>query len=229
MIRGTLFSGSVLMSKRAKKRFPRSRRVARVRPSILGRAELKYIDSTTSFEVDGNSEGINFPMPGLGDGDTSRIGSRIFIQSLHFRGVIRFFPIPGNSDTSNCRVSIALNVQSNGSVPNSEEIFANTPGQAAVGYRNKNFLKKYKILHDQLATYSPFYINNATTPATSPWMYSEVDIHVRCGFVTEFSGTTGAIADVSTNLPFLLGSKSPDPNQVATFLTGSLRVRFYDL
>lgn len=110
--------------------------------------------------------------PAQGDTEQNRDGNRIMIKSYHINGVITAPVVAQTSGSQGKEVFVALvlDKQTNGAQLNSEDVFTNPSGDAALTchvQRNLQYSSRFEVLGQQVLT-----ANNASVGSTGTSSYS---------------------------------------------------------
>lgn len=216
--------------------------------SLLG-VENKYYDTQlTSFNIPSatNMAGLEadpatvlcLSAPAQGDGPTNREGRRITIQSIEVDGVVTQVPQTAQTaaDVSpTVTVWLILDKQTNATQLNSEDVFSNPSGQAALSatpLRNMQFSTRFTVLakkeikmqmQTMVAQASPNHTQSGQTHAFH--IYKDLnDLTVLFNDATTVAG----IQNVTDNSLHIIATQSGSPSGtvVASQLFYNARIRF---
>lgn len=165
---------------------------------------------------------INVP---AGTGPTQRIGERIYVHSLHFKGWYRTFFQSGDVHSSNVvRVQVVQDMQANGVQAGAGEHMEG--GVDVNSFRDLNKVGRFKVLKDFCFTqkYSADFQTNSTDVATKV----AFNLKFRRPIVINFNGTTGGIAEVMSNNIYIVACHSSTAWTVDPAMVGQSRIRFTD-
>lgn len=195
--------------------------------SLRGRAELKFVD-TTSQNVALTTTWAGVLVNGIAQGSdfNQRIGRKSTMKSVLFNG--NCFNISGASLVSingaYCRFVIIYDTQPNsGTIPTGTDIFvANDPNTAL----NLNNRDRFQVLMDVRKQVSAFTFSAATAltagnPANSYWKKFK-----KCNKETVFSGTAATLGSISTGAIYLFVIADAASSAAIDYY---IRVRFTDM
>lgn len=173
----------------------------------------------------------------LGTDYNLRIGRKILIKSILIRGVTWFQPSALPYQSTSVRIMLVLDKQANGSDPTIDQILELYSVGAGTRLElvttaplNLNYRDRFVILTDKVFTMTLATLK--TTAGTSDnsqlvkktWKIYKKNLSID----TTYSGTTGAISDLTTNALHLIFI-NPDPIANSTVFTHyTQRLRFYD-
>lgn len=186
--------------------------------------ELKYFDTSLNFSLDATGE-----IPATGQlclvpqsaTENNRIGSKIRVKSIQVKGIA--FQVPTNAATSADMgvIKLVLDKQANGAAPAVTDVLTtqNLP-LALMNLDNRErfeILKEWRILFEANAGVSTAY-NNSVRDLN---FFRKLDLPIM------FSGTTGAITEITSNNLFLIAGSGTAGDDI-TAVTGTVRIRFTD-
>lgn len=202
-------------------RIPRAFRLkGPISPS--GLKELKYVDTAqTNYACDttGNVTALN--LIAVGDDNTNRDGRQVTIKSVQLHGIL--YPVDGTTSATKCRVMLVWDNAVSGALPAIGTILTTANGTTFPLVDNAN---RFTILVDR--TYSLGVVTNVATQAYAMGPGAiDVEIYRRINSMTQYSGTTAAIASIQNGGLYLVCVGSSAANDGGT-LQASVRVRFSD-
>lgn len=172
--------------------------------------ELKFIDYTysgaivgTSASAEANPSGIGcLNATATGDTESSRDGRRNIVKSVHVKGCVI---LDNTNDASSLpaarvvRVVMYHDTQSNGVEANSEDIMLSTTN-VEEAFRNLQFSKRFRILHDQTFDMAPISAaaGTATTVDTGGVVQS-FKINKKMNMPVNHDGSTAVVGSITDN------------------------------
>lgn len=188
--------------------------------------ELKHEDSAVSFAFDATGE---VPATGQwtqgciqGTGDTERIGNKITVKGVQFRGSVLYSPAAAVNTATIVYMFIVWDKQCNGAAAAALDVF--TSANFALALRNTDNLRRFQILWQQAIPLQPTLTNaaNLAGPVTVPIsFYKKVNIPVT------YDASAGAITDLTSNNIFLMAGSDGNSDDVVT-CAGTGRLWFTD-
>lgn len=141
-----------------------------------------------------------------GDGESNRDGRKMFMQSIHLNGVIEQ-PAQTNqtaADTSpDVFIALVLDTQANSAFANSEDVYKNQAGNAALAaspYRNLEYVSRFRVLAwKRMRLRQPTVVYDGTNVeqggTKTPFSFN---VNLK-GMPVTFKGTTADIANITDN------------------------------
>ena len=188
-------------------------------PRAFSQGEWKYVDWTISQASDqtGVITCINALTPGTGA--SQRIGMKVAVRSLEFKGQVRVTIATGVDQVQ--RYAVIIDRQCNGTGP-----VAMTDFWAANVYyslRNLANRKRFKTVWDRM-----YSLNAAAEPDSQRCV--KFYIKFRRPLIVEFNtGVAGTVADIVSNGLFFISSGQAPAGATAGSILGALRVRYTDM
>lgn len=162
---------------------------------IKNSADLSYVSTqlyngTAITNVTDDTFARPTNLPATGTNFQNRLGNKIHGKYLWLRGAVNF---AGAGKASQCRLVVVYDKNSNGALPNFNDIMLDTDAAGSTASdiyakRNRNTVDRYITLMDKT-----FSITDDYTP--KPYVEEYIKLH---GLQTTFSGSTSAITSVST-------------------------------
>lgn len=187
--------------------------------------ELKFFDTTLSFNVDATGE---VPATGQltlipqGDTESSRDGRQAFIRSIQIRASANMVPAAAATAATNACIMLVLDTQTNGAAAAVTDVMT-TNNISGTGLINMANSQRFKILKRWDLVFN--------SPAGATTAYNNVAKHIefykKVAFPMNFNGTTGAITEIRDNNLFLLAGTDGSSDDTVV-VSGTARVRFYD-
>ncbi len=229
-----------------RRRFPR--RFARRRNARIGGflgIELKFYDTSlnssaiqattdASLGEQNPSATIALNTVTQGDGESQRDGRKITMRSITIDGTITMAGQSGQSASDApipVMIALVLDTQTNGALLNSEDVFKNVGGFAAVNaslMRNLQFIKRFKVLAIRKMSFdSPRMTNDtgATGGVITGGLIKRFHIFVNLkNRQTIYNGTTETIANITDNSLTMLAWTTSETS--APLINYSARLRF---
>jgi len=179
---------------------------------------------TLNYNGGGTGTGIT-----RGTGPNQRIGNRIILRTIQFRGSITS---SANSSgyTNHIRVLLVWDKQTNGSLASAGDVIASSDAATDTSnwtsYNNMDNIGRFKIIYDRLFRTTSQTLTIAGT-ASAP-VTLNFNIYKKCYIPIEYdiSGTNGTIDEVKSNSVFALFFSEWDDGATALF---SVRLRYKDL
>lgn len=189
------------------------------------RGEIKYWDVVHSnYAIDTTPEVVtSLNLIPQGTTDQTRIGNKIRIVKIHFKGSITW-SATNDIRFGEVRLVLVLDTQANGANPAWADIF-DSSGQAVDQFRNIDNSERFKVLKEFKKRPVSFMYDtvNANVHATM----TILKFNKKCDIPIHYSSTTGAITEVrSNNLVLLAVSNNGDDTH---FLNGNWRIRYSDM
>lgn len=155
--------------------------------------DLNYFDTTVNVNSTTTSSYTLLYIPTVGTGATNRLGDKTVIESIRWNFTL--FPGGSQQKSVGVRIIMYLDTQPNGASPSAEILTS----VSTFAHPNPDYRYRYKILRDWYiqcaATITPM---NGFPPATNDNAALIQRGLMRCAIDTQFTGTTGAIADIAT-------------------------------
>lgn len=187
-------------------------------------AELKFFDTTTSFQVDATGE---VPATGQlclipqGITESTRIGRKCVIKSISMKGIMVAVPGAAATSASTVWMYLIMDKQTNGAAAAATDVFTSTNFSAS--FRNMANSSRFKILKHWVVPFNP------GAGVTTAWNNTvrSYQYYKACNIPIEFSSTTGAITEIKSNNLFLLAGTDGQSDDIVS-VAGAVRVRFSD-
>jgi len=186
-------------------------------------AELKFFDTTTSFNIDQTGE---VPATGQlnlipqGVTESTRVGRKCVLKSIQAKWDLAYSPAAAAIAATVGVIYVILDKQANGAAAAATDVFTGTNlTQAMHNLSNSQrfvVLKKMPFVFNAQAGVSTAY--NSTV--------KHVEFYKKCNIPLEFSSTTGAITEIRSNNVFLLAGAYNTDDLIG--VSGVVRVRFSD-
>lgn len=190
----------------------------------MGDSELKFFDTSLSFQVDATGE---IPATGQlalipqGDTASTRDGRKAVIKSIQLHGSTTFVPGASATAASVCWLYLVLDTQCNGAVPANGVADVLTSTNFTIAIRNLNNSERFKILKKWCFRY----ISNAGVTTAYNNVIIPFDYYLKCNIPMIWNSTSGALTEITSNNLFLMaGSDNNSDDQVA--VSGTCRLRF---
>lgn len=187
-----------------------------------GRVETKFFDSSATFNVTTANQIFRL-INGIadGDGDSDRTGNQINLKNVYLRYRVHAdFPAqsaatdPPKSDT--CRVMLVYDRQTNQALPSPNSYL--TADNASTSMNNMEARGRYFTLYDQMHNLSERGVLSETVTKVIP-----------LNTTTQFTGTNGAIANITNGALYLLIlCESHSNNPAWSTVTYKARIRYTD-
>lgn len=154
-----------------------------------------------------------------GTGASQRIGMKVAIRSLEFKGQVRVTAATGVDQIQ--RYIILLDRQANGAAPAALTDFLT--GGVYYSLRNLANRRRFKAIHDRM-----FSLNASGEPDSQRcWKFY---IKFRKPIIVEFNaGNAGTVADIVTNSLYLMSLGQAPAGATAGSILGYCRLRYTDL
>lgn len=188
-------------------------------------AENKFFDTNLSFSFDTTGE---VPATGQltlipqGVTESTRVGRKATIKSIHIRGLVNFVPGAAVATASDLLyLYLVLDKQCNGAAAAITDVLTSaTMGIGMINMANSERFTVLKRITVQIASQA-----GATTAFANNSRI--VDYYHKCNLPIEYSSTTGAITEIRSNNIFLLAAATL--NDDISTMSGTCRLRFSDL
>lgn len=182
------------------------------------RAPEKKVIDTTLVSAVADTTGTVQLVNGVAVGTdfTDRIGRKIILKSVDIIGHV--FPVDASTSDCLCRMMLVYDKQPNGATP-ALAAFINGDSTSHLNLNNRD---RFVVLSNWMEAIGSF----AATPVGSPTTH-KVQIHRKINMETLFSGTTNAVASISTGALWVVTVGDQAANVGGTFV-GTVRVRFID-
>lgn len=187
-------------------------------------AELKFFDTTLAFTVDATGE---VPASGQlclipqGTTESTRIGRRATIKSIHMKFLCQFAPAAAATAASHAFIYLVQDTQCNGAAAAVTDVLTGSNlSQNLVNLANSGRFRILKKFKSRLV---------ASTGATTAYNNSvqHFEWYKKCSIPIEFSSTTGAITEIRSNNLFLLAGSDTASDDLIS-VGGTVRLRFSD-
>jgi len=197
-------------------------RAPRIKGGISNRNELKYVDIASAGYA-GDTTGSVTPLNllAVGDDNTSRDGRQVTIKSVQVRGSV--FPQDPSTQPTMVRLLLVWDNAANGALATIAQILSAAHSNSFPLIDNAN---RFTILCDQQFCVGGFSTVATQSYAGSP-MVLPVSIYKRLNTVTQYSGTTAAIASVQNGALLMVTIGDQAAGAGAAFGLAT-RVRFTD-
>lgn len=185
-------------------------------------SERKFFDTALSFTFDATGE---VPATGQlnlvpqGATESTRVGRKIQIESVQIRAKLNYDPAATNASALSY-VYLVQDKQANKSAAAVTDILTSTDlGVAMINMANSGRF----IIHKRWV--QDWNLKAGVDGAYAP-LRDTLDFYKKCSIPVEFSSTTGAIGEITSNNLFLIASSSGADDLVT--LTGTCRIRYQD-
>lgn len=191
---------------------------------MLNRQEMKFFDTTLSFNCDATAE---VPATGQlalivqGTGNTNREGYLVTVKSIQIRGVLSFAPGAAATAASNAIIQVMLDRQPNGAAAAVTDALTTTVMSTGLPvvpnqYRFKT-LKRIVVPVNSQAGVTTAY--NNFNVCVDEYIKLKKPIEIR------YNGNAGTVADLTTNNLFLFAGSDGSTDDTISF-AGTARLRF---
>lgn len=191
-----------------------------------GGVEKKFLDTSVTLFVTGVNTGSITLLNGISQGTTSstRIGSRIEIKSVQFRGNFQSGTVA--TGVTPLRVKIIYDKESNGAAPNVTDIMAQ---DSIDGLNNLNTAGRFITVFDQ--TWQPYTGIGAGSLGPGAAQAQILDGYVKCNLPTKYNGgNAGTVADISSGSLYVLAwSNGVTFGSTGFDGSGHFRIRYTDI
>lgn len=177
----------------------------------------------------------NVVLVNQGAGISQRIGNKIALKSLRIRMSLEVTDKTGQPPQG-ARFMVVYDRQPNGVYPTVNQVVANiTTGNSTTNGNwlssvNPNYYDRYIVLCDKM-----FIIGNNVNGSVGTWVTTKeafmIDEYIKLkGLETQFklSSNGSPIADISTGALYIIGYGDQVEDTEAFYMSGQLRLRFYD-
>jgi len=201
-------------------------RAPRIKGAITGRrAELKFVDTAISQEI--NTTGVVTPVNliAVGDDYNTRDGREAYMKSVQIH--LRITKSATNL-IENGRVMLVWdNAVNSGAAPAVlGTILDNTVVTDVVNcFPSINNSQRFSVLYDNKFALGPF--NTTATQALATDLGLRIDAYKQLNVTTQYSNTTAAIASIQNGALYLITLGTIAAGS-ASSVTGGVRVRFTD-
>lgn len=193
----------------------------------LPAGEMKFFDTTLSFNIDATGE---IPATGqlslirLGTSESNHIGRKCTVKSIQARMNLVFTPAAAATASVVTYIYLILDKQCNGAVAtvagDANSVFDSTDLRLALRLRANQerfvFLKSWTRVFNAAAGVTTAYNNHS----------QQIDWFGKCNIQLDFGADAGAITDLRSNNIFLIaGSNGPDD---LVNCAGKVRLNFLD-
>lgn len=186
--------------------------------------EAKFFDTVLNWSFDATGE---VPATGQlvlipqGVTESTRVGRKCSIISIHMRGVVVFTPGAAATASSVAYFYLVQDTQTNGAAAAVTDVL--TSNNMSVAMRNMSNIDRFKVIKR--------FIIPLTSSAGVTTAYNTVNIpfeyYTGCQIPIEYSSTTGAIGEIRSNNLFILAGTEGSSDDTIT-MSGLCRVRFLD-
>ena len=190
---------------------------------FLGRPELKYYDTADTSATAVATAGIirnDSLVDGItqGSGPSGRLGNRILVKKVLFNysGHITSTATPGDA-CDILRFMIVQDKQCNGSAATVGEVLESANMNS---FNDLETSSRFKILYNKFHVMNTFGAYSTQNSRSYIHFQGAID----CNIPVQFSASTGAVGDVSTNNIFVLAISENGE----AIIDGQLRVRYLD-
>jgi len=238
-----------------KSKLPYKKRVTKgitTKYSAKKKREIKTLDLTFTDTYPANGEYITDSMNGIlfntkpqmtqnvvrvaqGAGVCNRIGNKIALKSLRIRCGLHLTDKTGN-EPQGARFMVIYDRQPNGVYPSTNVILANVTSSNTVtngnwlSSINPNFYDRFIVLCDKMFIIGGDVGGLVTTqPAEQKGFFIDEFIKLK-GLETQFGSNTNGtpIADLNTGALYIVGFGNITNNAETFYMSGQMRLRFYD-
>lgn len=159
-------ASSALSSATTKRRKPAPRRRKNMRTGGFMGIEYKFVDQVYAATVLGTTVASAEVDPAAnsclnaiaeGDGQSARDGRKYTITGVHVQGVLLRQNRNDQTEVGDAnwaKIALVLDTQTNGAQCNSEDVFTSA-GSAALSFKNLQYSKRFKILHQEVICVPP--------------------------------------------------------------------------
>lgn len=186
--------------------------------------ELKFFDTTLSFNVDATGE---VPATGQlvlipqGVTESTRVGRKCNIRSIQMKMDLVYTPAASATGVSVCYLYLIWDKQCNGAAAAATDVLTSASFQLALGNvaNSSRFLviKKWEVvLQSQAGVQTAFAADS-----------KQIAYYKKCNIPLEYSSTAGAITELKSNNLFLMAGTDTGSDDVVN-CSGICRVRFSD-
>lgn len=170
------------------------------------RAGYTILTSTDMSGHEADPTTINcISAPAQGDGESNRDGKKINITSMHINGVV-VADIQADQTATDLQpmvlIAVVLDTQTNGAQLNSEDVYKNTSGNAALTIaplRNLQYSARFKILGYKLLKLAPPPITYDGANIEQGGVQASFSFNKKVNIPVAFTGTTEGVANVTNN------------------------------
>ncbi len=207
---GNIFSFRA-MPRRPRKRkstYTTTRLSKRRRITSYGTQEVKFLDTTINDAAVTMTGQVSnsFNLIVRGDGDSERIGRKVWIKSIHVR--FEYF-LPQQTNQADIGVGDQLRImmiqdkQANGAPSTVLNILETAVKES---YRNLANSSRYRVFYDRNVVLNRrVAVTDGTNTSTSPTVIGHFEKYTRINTVPiEFDGATGALSEIRSNNFFML-------------------------
>jgi len=188
--------------------------------------ELKFFETTynvAAIEINDDHGSINLIPQGVTE--SSRVGRKCVIKSIHCRGSIRLKEQTTAGGNAMLRVMLVLDKQCNGQDGDMTDVLDSIP--LIFSFRDLANTGRFQVLYDKMFVLN--HLSGSGRGTTDTLSYGEVErffkFNLKVNIPIEFSDVTGAIGEVrSNNIFFTTAAQSLNSLAIDT----KWRVRFSD-
>lgn len=188
-------------------------------------AELKFFDTTLSFNIDQTGE---VPATGQlvlipqGVTESTRVGRKCVIKSIYIKATMSFAPGAGTTTAGTGCMVLVQDTQCNGAAAAVTDVYTGT--NIPVAMHNLSNSQRFKVLKVFKYSFNPQAgVSTAWANITRNFSY-----YKKCNIPLEFSSTTGAITEIRSNNLFLIAGTEFAAMDDLIGVSGTCRVRFSD-
>ncbi len=206
-----------------RRRRPQGKRVNRTRRFIMVEPEVKHHDVGQSPSIVNAGAVFGTPINGMleGLGSEQRIGSKVHIHKVSFKGILT--PTDTTDDGDVVRLMVVQDKQASGQTPTVANVLQSASPQS---FRNRETTKRFNILFDKRIAWDSRSVGVENPPTTFVQRHLLVEFFKDVDIEVQYLSSAATYAAISTNSIFLLTISS---EAGATDLSGNFRVSFTDV
>jgi len=187
-------------------------------------AELKFFDTTLSFNIDATGEvpatgQLNLIPQGITE--STRVGRKCVIKSIQLKGNMQLTPGAAATLSGVSNIYLILDKQCNGAAAGATDVFTTDVFNTAL--RNLANSERFVILKKWRHVWN---IGAGVGTALNS-VHKSLDYYKKCNYPIEFSSTTGAITEIKSNNLFLMAGTGTTMDDLIS-VAGTSRLRFSD-
>lgn len=185
--------------------------------------ELKFLDTTLSFNVDLTGE---VPATGQlnlipqGDTESTRDGYKVLVKSIAIKAFVQLVPGAAALASATAYIYLVQDTQCNGAAAAATDVL--TSASFPLAHSNVQNAGRFRILKKWTMDFNPGASNGGTYNTCS----RHIDFYKRLDVPISFNGATGAITEIKSNNLFLLAGAASLDDLIQ--VNGSCRIRYYD-
>lgn len=191
-----------------------------------GNVELKYFDKKFSGYMPNSPAVVHVPTTSIisGTGDNERIGNKITIKSFHLQMtfVLDTNQIPVDQlGYADYRFVLVLDTQSNGALPDINDIFDNATDWY-ICFPNVANSTRFRILKDWKGVLDV----KAHNTVEYAWPASRIDYYRKLSIGINYDGPVGDQSQITSNNIYFIGAQNR--SNVGMIVEGYTRLRYQD-